>query len=692
MGSITYNRFVSNNNYNPVFGNKDSNLVFQPCNTNNVDQKFEFKNFTYQAGYTKLYPKKENEGNWTEGCLRMFDANEISKNKYVFTDGDQPSFYWDCSGTYLSGTAYNNSPVPMSLEQLSPMVLKLVSANQSSNPVSTLDSYNKFELKAVDCLENAKSIFGTIGDVRPVAIGQNGETLSVRVTVNNFNQSTNSNTNVIFGASSTSSTSQSSSRLSSSSVSSSAGNITTDRVIECKDIEQMQTADLTSTSNAPNPATKSLYGSIVFGSNGYNYYLTTFDDSGLEGTIVGTTIANDKTRKGQNWYYDVESQQIKSAFDGLCLAPIMVVNVERMGLKKCDFTGTDLSQKWNIINTFNGAGSSRIENMRTNGNGKNCMMIDRFTNSAQYGQATQKDIAYDGRVVILDGCMKDEQWVYVPEANVFIESKIDPRDMNLLGLENQRLQKLYNGSVPATSTVDFGRLEHMYSNDNQKIIVGIDTNKTGEYTDKTAFNSGNQIAREYVEYKDNVGRWQTSSYNWKYNSTTKQIFAEYGALCLTLKDGYGNTNNFNHASANKCSTLDNKQKFNIQKMTDGNYMIQSVVTKECMDRGDYTSLFYFKSWYCGTGKWKGSSLTASTSFPIVKTSLPLINILSNTTTNGKKWTLDVKNGNIGDNSELFVWEGVVGNTNQMYAYNPETSEIYYNPSRQVEPTGQKVVI
>jgi hypothetical protein len=52
----------------------------------------------------------------------------------------------------------------------------------------------------------------------------------------------------------------------------------------------------------------------------------------------------------------------------------------------------------------------------------------------------------------------------------------------------------------------------------------------------------------------------------------------------------------------------------------------------------------------------------------------------------------VKAGTVGDNSELFIWEGVQGNTNQMFAYNPETSEIYYNPSRNTEPTNQKVII
>ena len=94
--------------------------------------------------------------------------------------------------------------------------------------------------------------------------------------------------------------------------------------------------------------------------------------------------------------------------------------------------------------------------------------------------------------------------------------------------------------------------------------------------------------------------------------------------------------------------------------------------------------------------------------PVISRSFPIISLISLTQTDGKYWKLDVKdaqtkqessqntdqkstknsNDDLLNGTELQIWEdnSIAGNNlNQLFAYNTESNEIYYNPNRSLVP-------
>jgi Ricin-type beta-trefoil lectin domain/Cytolethal distending toxin A/C domain len=601
-----------------------SQLFVQICNKNNENQKFT-KNIT-TTGISRLSLKKTYDA--YTSCLKAnFGWNILSKNLYIWSDG-MPVFDDYSCNTYSPIAAAN------------PDAFNWVISG-TSNPTTLSDNYNKFEMVKVDCLENAKKIFGGTTDnpipVTPVGIGQNNETLSVAIK--------------FYGV---------------------------DRIMDCKDIVQMQSADTTNISNLPDPKNKSLYGEISFGAA---FALDTYDLSGLPDSSVMITRQKDLTRKGQNWYYDIETGQIKSAYEGMCLAPVLALGTNKLGIKTCDKTAKVLDQKWNILTNYGNKGQTRIQNQSNN----YCIHGEWSYLSSNTSLDTQ-DIFFNGMSLNLIDCQAQNGYWSNEIMNISIKSQIDPRDMNLIGLENDRLQKLYNGSTPAKDTSTFGTFD-LSVNGNKFYLATVAqiNNWAGDISLPLALEQGMLPVLFNGNLNDNYYKFK-----WKYNSTTKQILNENNDSCLEYIDFFAIYNN-DMPVTNSCSTVNNKQKWNVMKMTNGKFMIQNVQSKGCLDSGTYNSIT-IKPLSCGVGIWSGGVGNYDTTFPIVKVSMPLINILSNTNTSGKRWTLDVKAGVVGDGSELFVWEAVGGNTNQMFAYNPGTNEIYYNPSKATEPTNQKVII
>ena len=447
----------------------------------------------------------------------------------------------------------------------------------------------------------------------------------------------------------------------------------TDRIVSCEDIVRMQSLDLTTTSNPDIDNNLSLYNMIKI--RGGMNFLDTMDGSGLDGTIAVTgRNTYDRTKKSQNWFYDTETQQIKSAYVGKCLSLVASGNEGFAGLYQCSTDNSTRFQKWKIIKNTNQnyvtAGGDSLIQLE----GTPWCLAGELMPQTTNGITVLKDDYWLAQRMVLRDCLTDKAVDYGSQL-IEIISKIDTRDISLIALENDRLQRLYNGATPAKDTSTFGSIEH---------ISGL-----GILSADTTFNVK-------IDNNSKVFLRPTSPnfrQNWKYNSTTKQVYLDRDELCLgqdifqTVEAGV-----LARPNAIKCSTLDNKQMWNVMKMTDGNYMIQSVLNKGCIDKTTTDGYPVTRLESCGTGKWKGGIGNYSTTFPVVKVSIPLINILSDIKTNGKKWTLDVKAGVTGDNSELFMWESTTANTNQMFAFNPETNEIYYNPSRTTEATNQKVVI
>jgi Ricin-type beta-trefoil lectin domain/Cytolethal distending toxin A/C domain len=446
-----------------------------------------------------------------------------------------------------------------------------------------------------------------------------------------------------------------------------------DRIISCDDIVKMQSLDLTTTTNSDIDNNLSLYNMIKI--RGGMNFLDTINGSGLPGTIAVTGRSTyDRTNKSQNWFYDTETQEIKSAYQGLCLGPVQSQSVNYVGLVVCDKKLVTSSTKWRIIKNTNqnyttSGGDSMIQM-----DGTNLCLAGEFIPKIANGVTTQQDDYWLTQRMVTRECPIEKAVNYGSQL-IEILSKIDTRDISLIALENDRLQRLYNGSTPAKDTSTFGTIEHISGG----IVLSADT------TNNVKIDNSSQV---FVRPLNPAFRQ-----NWKYNSTTKQIYLERNELCLGQimlnPDSSGDIAGLN---ASKCNTLDNKQLWNVMKMADGNFMIQSVLNKGCIDLPNNSSRPVIRIDSCGTGKWKGGIANYSTAFPVIKVSIPLINILSDINTNGKRYGLDVKAGTVGAGSELFMWENTATNTNQMFAHNPDTNEIYYNPSKTTEPTNQKVTI
>ncbi len=98
-----------------------------------------------------------------------------------------------------------------------------------------------------------------------------------------------------------------------------------DRIVSCDDVVKMQNLDLTTTTNSDIDNNLSLYNMIKI--RGGMNFLDTMGGSGVPGTLAITGRSTyDRTLKSQNWYYDVETQNIKSAYNGMCLGPVVAQN------------------------------------------------------------------------------------------------------------------------------------------------------------------------------------------------------------------------------------------------------------------------------------------------------------------------------------------------------------------------------
>jgi Ricin-type beta-trefoil lectin domain len=414
------------------------------------------------------------------------------------------------------------------------------------------------------------------------------------------------------------------------------------------------------------------------------------------------TKGNDKVSK--YWVYDLNTSQIKSAIDGYCLNTVKVAgqSTYNINLKKCSSTTiVDPNQEWDISNnrdqTLNNlaqkSGSLCLANVNSNAG------VDVFTNAAG---VIMKTGCYDGTTSTV----------------VNVKARANLSNYNLI-------QKYAQEAVTANKTVltnTAGNTEFTFSqitNYDGSQVLGV-TDQSGRDASEVKFVTANNDKTVQGQF-------------WYYENNSKMIYSDFNNKCLSLKTGQ-NANTSPAATASQagiilqtCNSLDNRQKWMFYQLPNQSpmpgyynlYNFAGVLATPAPtffagnDAGNAAKYYCLGTDDLTSTRYNGSQLSTQTcnpsvqiskqgfqfnmtarlnTSPIISKSIPLISMISKMDTNGKKWKLDVANGLVGEGSKLQVWESFDENTNQMYAYNTETNEIYYNPNKNSTPTTDRVKV